>query len=145
MTYPFLNEGKIKIEEGIDLDFKVINLVMLQDGRNYYILEDPNEMKHFIDAETYANYGIEIGQMIQCRVAKINCTGRIYLEPVHPIYQEGQTYYFEVISFSVMNTDLVAVLKVLCKSIGMLATYDQLPHQYCVTQLNQKDLFASAK
>jgi hypothetical protein len=91
------------------LDFRVLNMVKLQDNRDYYILEDPNGIKHFIDAELYANYGIKSGSNLACKVAKINCTGRILLEPNHPIYIEGQTYFFKLISLKVLNgiTNLV--------------------------------------
>jgi hypothetical protein len=98
MTYSVFDVGKIKIEEGNVLFFKVLNIVTLQDNRDYYILEDQNSVKHFIDAEMYANYGIEVGSKIECKVDKINCTGRIILEPIHPIYCEGQSYFFNLVS-----------------------------------------------
>jgi hypothetical protein len=98
MTHPVVTFGRIKIEEGNVLSFKVLNIVALQDNRDYYILEDPNGVKHFIDAELYANYGIELGNRLECRIDKINCTGRIILEPLHPIYSNGQSYYFNLIS-----------------------------------------------
>jgi hypothetical protein len=98
MTHPIVNAGKIKIKEGSVLLFKVLNIVTLQDSREYYILEDQNGVKHFIDAEMYANYGIEVSKKIECKVVKINCTGRIILEPTHPIYSEGQSYFFCLVS-----------------------------------------------
>ncbi|NVO18287.1 MAG: hypothetical protein HXX13_01220 [Bacteroidetes bacterium] len=107
MTDP--NLGRILIDEGSILYFKVMNIVSLQDNRDYYILEDPNGLKHFIDAEAYATYGIKIGSKLKCKVDKINCTGRILLEPEHPIYVDGQTYFFKVISVneSGVNNNIV--------------------------------------
>ena len=86
-------------------------MVKLQDQRDYYILEDPNGVKHFIEAETYTSYGIEIGKELKCQVAKINCTGRILLEPIHPIYIEGLTYDFNVISLNDIETKYVMVIE----------------------------------
>jgi hypothetical protein len=111
MTQPFICSGAVKIEEGSVLFFKVLNLVKLQDNRDYYILEDPNGVKHFIDAETYANYGIKVGGKLKCKVAKINCTGRILLEPMHPIYIEGQTYFFTIIDLHTSGSEIALILK----------------------------------
>jgi len=111
MTHPVLNEGKIKLAEGLVFNFRVLNIVKLQDNRDYYILEDPNGMKHFIDAEIYVHYGIEIGKRIKCQVAKINCTGRILLEPIHPIYINGQTYYFNLCSYEYTESNIKMVLE----------------------------------
>lgn len=117
MTDPiFSSEGKLKLSEGLILEFKVLNIVKLQDGRDYYILEDPNGVKHFIDAEFYANYGIVAGNKIMCKVAKINCTGRIILEPIHPIYLEGQTYYFELVFSKVVNGNIKWVIEDIFKN-----------------------------
>jgi hypothetical protein len=117
MTDPvFSTEGKLKLSEGMILEFKVLNIVKLQDGRDYYILEDPNCVKHFIDAEFYANYGIAAGNKLSCKVAKINCTGRIILEPMHPIYSEGQNYYFELVFSEVINGNIQWVVEDIFKN-----------------------------
>ena len=33
----------------------------------------------------------------------INCTGRIFLEPRHPFYNEGETYLFDVVKYPDVN------------------------------------------
>jgi hypothetical protein len=116
MTRPVLNEGIIRIKEGSVLSFRVLNIVKLQDNRDYYILEDQNGVKHFIDAEMYANFGIEVGKEVNCKVAKINCTGRILLEPIHPIYTEGQTYYFSVVTVTRSGDDNKMILEDIFKN-----------------------------
>jgi len=44
----------------------------------------------------YQNYGIKPGNLLHCRIDKINCSGRVFLEPEHPFYQVGKQYVFKV-------------------------------------------------
>ena len=100
MTTPgYYNSGK-RLEEGKRYQFHVIGQVMLQDEKIYYILEDPFKIRHLLYSGLYKNYRIETGQMIICKVDKINCTGRVYLEPDHPFYSEGHTYDFNFSTIS---------------------------------------------
>jgi len=100
MTTPgYYNTGK-RLEEGKRYIFKVIGKVTLQDEQAYYILEDPHKIRHLLPSWLYKYYGIKTGQTITCKVDKINCTGRVYLEPEHPCYKEGQTYDFTVSSIN---------------------------------------------
>lgn len=96
MTQPIIRHNVVCIREGERLDFFVGNKATLQDGKDYFVLQDPNGTKHFIEADPYTNYGISPGMTLQCTVAKINCTGRIILEPQHPVYKVGQKYLFKV-------------------------------------------------
>ena len=98
MYYPGYNSGNVVFSEGNWFPFRVHNCVQLQDGEYYYVLQDINGLKHFLPAEFYENYGFTIGDAILCRIDRINCTGRIYLEPKHPHYSEGEIYHFEVIN-----------------------------------------------
>lgn len=103
MQNPDYNTGNIIFSEGEWFPFKIHNLVQLQDDAWYYVLQDSNGLKHFMPAENYESYGFTIGSEITCKIDRINCTGRIFLEPKHPNYIEGESYYFEVISF--LNSD----------------------------------------
>ncbi|MFZ4706212.1 MAG: hypothetical protein ACOYMF_09435 [Bacteroidales bacterium] len=89
MTTPgYYNTGK-RLEVGKHYLFQVISIVTLQDGQAYYILEDPFKIRHFLLCKNYKDYGVENGQSIACKVDKINCTGRVYLNPNHPHNSEG--------------------------------------------------------
>jgi len=100
MKYPGYDTGKVILAEGSWYPFRIHNHLQLQDGLWYYVLEDINGLKHFMPADYYKNYRLKTGEEIVCRIDKINCTGRIFLEPRHPVYKEGQTYNFDVVSFS---------------------------------------------
>lgn len=96
-TSGYINSGN-KLDEGNSYLFRVHALVTLQDERAYLILEDPYHIKHLLPSWLYTNYKIEPGQTIKCIVDKINCTGRVYLEPEHPVYSIGCVYDFPLLS-----------------------------------------------
>lgn len=83
-----------RLEEGKWYPFIFVKHAMLCDKSEYMILEDPYGIRHTIDFEPYKNYGLEVSGTIMCKVDKINCTGRLFLEPQHPCYEEGKTYLF---------------------------------------------------
>jgi hypothetical protein len=96
MTTPgYFISGK-KLEEGNSYLFKVYGMVTLQDDRVYLILEDPYSIRHLLPSWYFNRYGIQQGQTITCIVDKINCTGRVYLEPEHPYYTIGSVYEFQL-------------------------------------------------
>jgi hypothetical protein len=98
MEYPGYSHGKIKLEEGFWYPFRVHKTVELQDGEVYFILSDVNGMKHFLETAPFAKYRIQAGTQLLCQVARINCTGRMYLEPQHPDIECGMSYLFSIIS-----------------------------------------------
>ena len=100
MQYPGYNTGAVQLKEGSWFLFRVHNLVQLQGDLWFYVLQDINGQKHFIPAEYYQKYGFKIGDDISCRVDKVNCTGRIFLEPKHPCYNESENYLFDIMEFS---------------------------------------------
>jgi len=68
--------------------------IVMPDGEKKYVLTDPFGIRHMLSYELYKHYGFEKGQQIQIRVDKISCSGKIYLEPAHPHYREGEWYDF---------------------------------------------------
>lgn len=98
MQLPGYNSGNIRLEEGNEYLFEIYNHVKLQDGDFYFILIDANGLKHFMPSSPYAGYGLRTGSKVICRIDKINCTGRIFLEPAHPFYQTGKSYLFPIVS-----------------------------------------------
>ncbi|MCX6273450.1 MAG: hypothetical protein NTU44_19955 [Bacteroidetes bacterium] len=77
--------------------FQVGNEISLPDGSHYFALTGPSGTKHLLPFEPYMAYGFIKGDKILCRVDKINCSGRIFLEPSHPFYKEGDEYEFSVL------------------------------------------------
>lgn len=84
-----------RLTEGSWHDFKILKKVSFNsDEESFFIMQDPLGYKVMMPADFYQQYGFEPGQMIRCRVDKINCNGRMFLEPQHPFYKEGKSYDF---------------------------------------------------
>ncbi len=111
MQYPGYTSGKVILSEGEWFPFIIHNLVKLQDDEWYYVLQDVNGLKHFMYAKYYENYGFKPGDEISCKIDRINCTGRIYLEPKHPYYSVGEMYDFELLNVSDFNNEIVLIVK----------------------------------
>ncbi len=87
-------------EEGQVCEFTVNSRIQLPpDDENYFILISSYNTKHLLREKPYLDYGLCQGQKILCRIDKINCSGKIFLEPEHPVYKEGNVYEFPVISY----------------------------------------------
>ncbi len=87
------------LTEGQYYPFKLLGKIEFGRGESFFVLLDPLGYKMLMPAGFYENYGFEEGQEIICRVDKINCNGRMYLEPQNPWYKEGEVYDFEVVSY----------------------------------------------
>jgi len=84
-------------EEGQEYEFTVINRLSLPpDDDIFLVLISPFQTRHLLAEKHYVHYNIMAGQKIKCRIDKINCSGKIYLEPEHPFYKEKQMYDFPV-------------------------------------------------
>lgn len=78
-------------------------MIDLAADEAYYILEEPFGRKHLLAAEYYGDYNFNIGATINCRVDKINCSGKIFLEPEHPHHKRGESYDFKINNISIKS------------------------------------------
>jgi hypothetical protein len=65
-----------------------------EDEIDFLILIDEFNNKHLLESEFYNDYNLEIGKTYNFRVDKINCKGKIFFEPEHPVYKIGECYEF---------------------------------------------------
>lgn len=86
--------AKTALVEGKYYPFKITGSVILPDGSDCFILSDINNVKHLLQKRYYNNYKFDHNQEILCRIDKINCTGKIFIEPEHPFYKLGSSYTF---------------------------------------------------
>jgi len=93
----------MKFEKGTWYSFSIIGKTNILEKGEHYILSHESGRKMLLNAEYYVKYNLTIGQTIQCRVDKVNCTGQVFLEPNHPYYTEGETYDF--ILLRIFSTD----------------------------------------
>jgi hypothetical protein len=82
-------------EVGQWYDFLYKNKLKLPDGSASMVLTDSKGVMYLVPITLYETYGFEPGQTIACKVDKINCTGKVFLEPKHPKYTEGEVYTFK--------------------------------------------------
>lgn len=88
----------MKLKEGEVYRFQVLKTVSIPDQGVFFQLRHPSSGRRLLlSASRYSNYGIEPGSIINCKVEKVSCTGKVYLEPKHPLYIEGNTYPFDII------------------------------------------------
>ncbi len=85
-----------KLTQGKVYPFKILKIVSLGPDDDWFVLLDPYGYKILLPKVYYADYGFQIGSQISCRVDKVNCNGRVFLEPEHPHYREGEAYDFNI-------------------------------------------------
>ncbi len=86
-----------KLTPGKYYQFEVIKTLEFDNNEKYLVLEDPLGFKFLLPGEHYANYGLKPGEKKLCRVDKINCKGKMFIEPEHPFYKEGEIYPFRFV------------------------------------------------
>ena len=92
----YIYESGKKVRIGDEAEF-VYKKDITIDGEDFMIFESRMKNKYLIPLKYYTSYHFEKGQKIKGWVDKINCTGRIFIEPYHPHYNVNQVYNFEVI------------------------------------------------
>lgn len=94
-----MNNNQYKFKEGEIHQFKVVGFTEIPGTEeSFFILQNTFGGKHLLKAISYTHYDLQIGKSINCKIDKINCSGKIYLEPENPIYKEGNIYDFEFIN-----------------------------------------------
>jgi len=84
----------MRLEEGRYYKFKTVKTVTLPDTSESLVLHGPDGKKYLLALSPYTHYDLKDKTEVRCKVDKINCTGRVFLEPEHPIYKEGEYYPF---------------------------------------------------
>ena len=87
----------MKLHEGDVERFWVRGLRSLPDGQPCYLLDGPDGFSTLLPEKYYRNYGIETGRPMECKISRINCNGKVFLEPMHPVYSIGMSYEFNIL------------------------------------------------
>ena len=87
----YLKQGDLQL-------FKVIRKIIIPNDNEFFVLEDLKGSKHLLPFKLYKNYNIKVNSEIECKVDKINCVGRIFIEPLHYYYKVNKSYKFEYIA-----------------------------------------------
>ena len=87
----------MKFEKGSWYSFTISGLTNIPEKGDCYVLSHESGRKMLLKSSFYAKYNFLLGQNIECKIDKVNCSGQVFLEPKHPIYAEGNLYSFPLI------------------------------------------------
>lgn len=87
----------MKLIEGEVYPFQVLKKTLIPEEGEFFLLRHQSGRRLLIPEKPYTFYGIEPGTTVNCKVDKVSCTGKVYLEPLHPVYTEGKEYEFDCI------------------------------------------------
>lgn len=115
------------LEEGLYYPFKILKTVVLPDEKEYFVLQAQDEKKHLMLKTYYKDYpNISVGAMVDFKVDKINCNGKIFLEPRHPYLKEGALYKFTI-------TEIEELFSNLADKEQSLFVTDEMNISYCAS------------
>jgi len=85
--------------EGNYYRFRILHeIAMPPDDEPYYVLETESGIRHLLLKSFYRHYQFAPGMEIRCKVDKVNCSGKIFLEPDHPFCKPGDLLHFNFTS-----------------------------------------------
>jgi len=73
------------------------------------------------------HYNFSLNQVIKCKIGKINCSSRIFLEPEHPIYKINGIY-----EMNFVRTDRITNSKELKKDAIIIQDKNKIKY-ICIT------------
>lgn len=94
-------------------DILQVNLkkhIELSETEQYWVAETVDGQRFLIDYFQYVHYGFTTGQSIQVQVDKINCSGKVFVEPNHPVYEREKTYVFSIDSVLSKNENYFSLI-----------------------------------
>lgn len=95
----YIYESGKKLRLGDELSFVYEKNIFL-DNKEFMLLTSENFNKYLIPFDYYKSYGFIKGQKIKGWIDKINCSGRIFIEPFHPYYNVNHVYNFDFVRIS---------------------------------------------
>ncbi|MCI0522417.1 MAG: hypothetical protein L0Y37_02065 [Bacteroidales bacterium] len=95
----------MRLEEGRYYIFTKVKNIVLPGGEVNLMLTGPDGKKYLLPLERYNDYNLETKTEIECKVDKINCSGKVFLEPEHPYYREGESYFFTLTGTTAAGTN----------------------------------------
>lgn len=93
------NDKTLLLRQGEWYDLNIVRVMTIAADQIYYLARDKNGLHHLIPVKYYSNYGIRTGDTVKCRLDRINCQGRFFFEPEHPVYRTGSVYMFNLHGF----------------------------------------------
>ena len=93
----------LKFEVNEKYKFTITKKIII-DKEEFFVLTDSKNKEHLLKSSVYSHYNLQLNSKIICKVDKINCNGKIFLEPEHPYLKENKYYNFFVTEIQQMVT-----------------------------------------
>lgn len=112
LTIRRINKGKILFTDPVDskkegskkedeiIIFNIYDRMLGVDGKEYFLVSDPDNDHHLLPAEQYSYYGLEKGKTFRGKYIKYHEHGKYRIEPLNPYYEPGKEYDLEIIQVS---------------------------------------------
>jgi hypothetical protein len=130
MTVKAVKLPNLKLVQGESYSFTIHKSITLGQNEEYYVMREPFGYKLLMPKTYYVRYGFDIGQQVICRIDKINCIGRVFLEPRHPYYCEGEIYNFDVVRIEKTS-------EISQNNIYNVVVRDVLGYEWLVVSINE--------
>ena len=87
-----------RIEDNSIYEFHIIDIMKGMDGKEYYLVTDPNKKYHVIPCRQYSYYGLKKGGSFRGRFIRYQESDKFRIEPINPYYLVGHIYEFRLVS-----------------------------------------------
>ena len=84
--------SKGKFIEGQSYQFRYVKKITTDE--DFFVFEDFAGERYLLPSYYYVNYNFNPNDLINCLVTRIDCSGKLSIEPEHPYYKLGATYDF---------------------------------------------------
>jgi len=91
--------AKVKYIEGQFYEFEFVKKVFIDT--EFLVFKDNFGERHVIPSLHYRHYMLTPGQMVKCLITRVDCSGKLSIEPEHPFYKIGGTYEFDFVKVQV--------------------------------------------
>lgn len=98
-------------QEGDIIQISLIRETGLNEAEQFYLFQTKEGDKFLLDQSMYKHYNFTPGQIIQARIDRINCSGKIFIEPEHPLYKDLHFYDFSVSDIRSISQDANIVVE----------------------------------
>lgn len=99
----------IHYKEGRIFEFRVLKIIETPETGLQWILQGPDDRRFMLDASLYEKYKISVSDILKCRIDKINCSGKMFLEPLSG-FNSGEVHEFRMKSY-VCRDDAIGKLR----------------------------------
>jgi len=91
--------SKGKFTEGQVYEFVYVKNVALDE--EFLVFEDKDKERYLLPRQNYKDYNLVPHNPVKCVITRIDCKGKISIEPEHPYYKIGETYDFKFVKMLV--------------------------------------------